>query len=146
DDDDDDVTAACGDGTCGDGEGCGTCPADCGACDTWPPPWAALEGEVLRLVNEVRAAGASCGGVSSPPTHPLVWDDDLARAARLHSLDMARQNYFDHTSLDGRTPWQRMEDAGYTGFGVGENIAVGSETAAEVMASWMSSPGHCRNI
>lgn len=145
DDDDERRVPGCGDGVCADDEGCEGCAADCGACD-WPAAWQALEGEVLALVNEVRAEGASCGGLFSPPTHALVWDDALASAARLHSLDMATQDYFDHTSLDGRSPWERIEDAGYTGFAIGENIAVGSETAREVMESWMSSPGHCRNI
>lgn len=145
DGDDDDVAPSCGDGVCDASEGCDACASDCGACD-WPPGWSALEGDVLTRVNEVRSQGASCGGVFAPPTHPLTWNDELALAARLHSLDMAEQDYFDHTSLDGRSPWDRIDDAGYTGFAVGENIAVGSETAEEVMQSWMSSPGHCRNI
>lgn len=135
----------CGDGVCGDEEDCESCASDCGECP-WPAAWIALEREVLTLVNEVRASGASCGGEPVPSTHPLVWDEQLALAARLHSLDMAEQDYFDHISLDGRTPGQRMQAAGYTGFGFSENIAVGSQTPRGVMQSWMSSPGHCRNI
>ncbi len=55
--------------------------------------------EVVRLVNVARA-DAGCTA--------LRLDARLARAARLHSEDMARQDYFSHTSLDGRTPWDRM--------------------------------------
>ena len=72
-------------------------------------------------------------------------DARLATAARLHSEDMARQSYFSHTSLDGRTPWDRMRTQGYTN-GSGENIAAGYGTPAAVMAGWMNSSGHRANI
>ena len=58
---------------------------------------------------------------------------------------MAAQNYFSHTSLDGRSPWQRMEAQGYTA-GSGENIAAGYSTPASVMTAWMNSSGHRANI
>ena len=67
------------------------------------------------------------------------------RAARLHGEDMARQDYFSHTSLDGRTPWDRMRTQGYSN-GSGENIAAGYATPAVVMTAWMNSPGHRANI
>lgn len=40
---------------------------------------------------------------------------------------------------------RRIRDAGYRRPG-GENIAFGQPDAAEVMADWMHSPGHRRNI
>lgn len=137
--------AVCGDGACHADERCGSCESDCGVC-AWPPAWSALEEEVVVLVNQARANGATCPSGPRPATHPLTWNDELAEAARLHSLDMAEQDYFSHTSLDGRSPWDRMEDAGYTGFPTSENIAAGSRTAQDAFNSWMSSDGHCRNI
>ena len=92
--------------------------------------------EVVRLVNVVRAK-AGCGALRS--------DARLAKAARLHSEDMARQNYFSHTSLDGRSPWDRIEAQGYAD-GSAENIAAGYTTPAAVMDGWMNSPGHRANI
>lgn len=92
--------------------------------------------EVVRLVNVARA-DAGCA--------PLRVDSRLTTAARLHSEDMAAQNYFSHTSLDGRTPWQRMQAQGYTA-GSGENIAAGYSTPASVMTAWMNSSGHRANI
>jgi len=92
--------------------------------------------EVVRLVNVARA-DAGCRAVRV--------DARLATAARLHSEDMARQSYFSHTSLDGRTPWDRMRTQGYTN-GSGENIAAGYGTPAAVMAGWMNSSGHRANI
>ena len=72
-------------------------------------------------------------------------DSRLTTAARLHSEDMAAHDYLSHTSLDGRTPWQRMEAQGYTA-GSAENIAAGYSTPAAVMTAWMNSSGHRANI
>lgn len=107
----------------------------------------AYEGEVLRLVNEVRAHGATCGGVYKPPVPPLQFNEQLRVAAEGHSRDMADKNYFSHTSLDGRTFVNRITSAGYTGYRtLGENIAAGYSNANDVMKGWMNSPGHCNNI
>jgi uncharacterized protein YkwD len=77
---------------------------------------------------------------------PYGYDAALARAALGHARDMMEQDYFDHTSLDGRTFGDRAEDAGYSGFPSGENIALGQRSPAEVMQSWMDSQGHRENI
>ena len=92
--------------------------------------------EVVRLVNVARAA-AGCGS--------LRVDSRLTTAARLHSEDMALRDYFSHTSLDGRSPWDRIQAQGYTA-GSGENIAAGYATPAAVMDAWMKSSGHRANI
>jgi uncharacterized protein YkwD len=106
----------------------------------------AFETEVLSLVNSRRAAGAMCGSTSYGSTAALVMNSKLRTAARLHSQDMAANNYFSHTSLDGRTFDERISDAGYSGSPLGENIAAGQSTPSSVLNSWMSSPGHCANI
>lgn len=99
--------------------------------------------ETWRLTNEVRSRGA-CG---YPPAKALKWSGELARAAQAHAEDMHRQSYFSHASLDGRTPSQRMLDAGYpTGRALGENIASGQTSPAQVVDGWEHSPGHCRNM
>ncbi|OYO16909.1 hypothetical protein BI335_09110 [Enemella evansiae] len=95
------------------------------------------EQEVLRLVN-VERAKAGCGPVTENPA--------LASSARAHSTDMAQNNYFSHTSQDGRSPFDRMRDAGYTGNRMAENIAAGQPTPVAVMESWMNSAGHRANI
>lgn len=94
------------------------------------------ETDVLALTNNARRA-AGCA--------PLRWNDKLGVAARKHSADMAARNYFDHTSLDGRSPFDRMKAEGYARAG-GENIAAGQATAEAAMKSWMNSPGHKANI
>lgn len=97
---------------------------------------AALAAEVVRLVN-IERADAGCGPVTASAV--------LEQVARAHSQDMADQEYFSHTSLDGRSPWDRLEAAGYSD-GSGENIAAGQDTAQDVMTSWMNSDGHRANI
>jgi len=108
------------------------------------PAW---EDEVVTLVNQRRAAGATCGGTVYGPAPALVMNAALRAAARSHSEDMARQNYFSHTSLDGRTFSQRITHAGYAGASPwGENIAGGQSSSAAVVSAWMNSAGHCANM
>ena len=106
----------------------------------------ALEDEILVIVNQHRAAGASCGGVPMAAVPPLTMVPSLRCAARVHTKDMVDRNFFDHTNPDGEEPWDRMVRAGYTWSSAGENIAAGNDTATATMDQWMNSPGHCRNI
>jgi uncharacterized protein YkwD len=96
-----------------------------------------LETEVLELVNQMRLA---------ENLHPLAWDSQLHEAAFGHSEDMAANDYFSHTSLDGRTPFDRIRDAGYLFNAAGENIAAGYSTPQAVVNGWMNSTGHRQNI
>ncbi|WP_207781880.1 CAP domain-containing protein [Phytoactinopolyspora limicola] len=96
----------------------------------------AAEQEILELTNAER---------SEHGCQPLRADERLAAAARAHSVDMATHGYLDHTSLDGRSPADRAAAAGYHRWG-GENVAMGYPTPAAVVAAWMDSEGHRRNI
>jgi hypothetical protein len=60
------------------------------------------------------------------------------------SADMAVRNYFAHTSLDGRTPVQRMDDAGYPAYttSTGEDLAAGYSVSADVLSGWIASSPH----
>jgi len=130
-------------------DGGGIIDTDGGSVDggtTTPTEWVAFEDEVVTRVNQQRAAGATCGGVAKPAVGPLVVDAALREAARCHSLDMAVNAYFSHTSLDGSTPWDRIAAAGYTGSATAENIAAGYATPQAVVEGWMTSTGHCNNI
>ena len=73
-------------------------------------------------------------------------NEKLQAAAQAHATDMAERNYYAHQSLDGRSPSARMKSAGYISRMTAENIAAGQQTAAEVVAGWITSPGHCKNI
>jgi hypothetical protein len=60
------------------------------------------------------------------------------------SADMGARNYFAHISLDGRSPTQRMADAGYPAFGTwtGEDLAAGYTATGDVLSGWINSPAH----
>ena len=74
------------------------------------------------------------------------WDDQAAEAARLHSFDMASNNYFDHTSLDGRNMGQRMREQGVNWTTCAENIAAGDALGIASYDGWVNSSGHRKNI
>ncbi len=95
------------------------------------------EMDVINLVNNERLIEG---------LHIYSADDRLTDAARGHSEDMAINNYFSHTSLDGRVFYQRITDAGYVWNQCGENIAAGYSTPQAVVNGWMNSPGHRANI
>jgi uncharacterized protein YkwD len=107
---------------------------------------AGIQGEVMQRVNALRAAGAVCGSTTYAATVPLAWNSLLLQAASGHSSDMAQNNYFSHTSLDGRTMVQRVVATGYTYSALGENIAAGQSTVESVITGWTNSPGHCQNL
>lgn len=123
-----------------------TAQAYCDDVTTWDANWASFETQVLNLVNQRRAAGATCGGVSKPAVPAVALDTRLRCAARKHSKDMAVNNFFSHTGTGNTSPWDRMKSAGYTYNAAGENIAANQATPEAVMTSWMNSTGHCNNI
>lgn len=101
---------------------------------------------ILDAVNLARTQPRSCGAQDFPPAPALAWNAVLASAALGHSQSMAAERYFKHQGKDGRVVGERALAAGYAWRRIGENIAVGQESAAEVVAEWLTSPGHCANI
>ena len=76
----------------------------------------------------------------------LTLSDKLVAAAKVQAKDMADQDKMAHEGSDGSTPDVRVKAQGYHFEVVGENVAMGQKTAAEVMRSWMESPHHKDNI
>jgi uncharacterized protein YkwD len=70
----------------------------------------------------------------------------LAEAARDHARDMAEHHKLSHEGSDGSDSAKRVKRRGYRCRAVGENVAEGQETIAEVMRSWMNSAHHRANI
>jgi uncharacterized protein YkwD len=104
-------------------------------------PQSIAQGFIARVVELTNQERAKAG------LQPLVLDAGLSNAAQAHSQDMASRNYFGHTGLDGSTVGQRLAAAGYSPLDwYGENIAAGQPTPEDVVAAWMSSPGHRANI
>ncbi|KAF1332852.1 Scp-like extracellular protein, partial [Globisporangium splendens] len=70
----------------------------------------------------------------------------LRAAAAMHSRDMASKNYMGHTGSEGSTIESRVTTKGFSYSAVGENVAAGQPSVADVMNSWMQSDGHRANI
>ena len=101
---------------------------------------------MLKLVNDTRAAGCTCGTTVMPPVAPLTWNDILASSALAHSEDMNATGQFSHNSSDGTSFSARITAAGYIWSTVGENIAWGQTSEQQVFNAWIQSEGHCKNI
>jgi fibronectin type 3 domain-containing protein len=91
---------------------------------------------LLELVNRTRNdpaaeaaqyridlnAGLDPGTITADAKQPLAPHQSLIVAAGLHAQDMLDNDYIAHDNLEGETPSDRAQDAGYPA-NVGENIA-----------------------
>lgn len=86
---------------------------------------------------------------------PLAASAALNVPAQSHSRQMVEESFFDHVSPAGSSVVTRVKRlSNYINkrtarYAVGENLAWGSgdlATPAEIVKSWMHSPGHRRNI
>lgn len=93
--------------------------------------------EMLAAVNRVRREAG---------LRPLGPDPKLDRAAQRHAEDLLARGYFSHVSPDGENVSDRISATGYRWSTVGENIAEGQLSVAEVMRRWLESPSHRRNL
>ncbi|MFE7443353.1 CAP domain-containing protein [Streptomyces chartreusis] len=93
--------------------------------------------EVVDLTNRERVRAG---------LRPLAADPTLTVAAQSYSSDMAARAFYSHTSPEGTQPWDRAAAAGSRMRAIGENIACGQRSPAEVVEGWMNSPGHRANI
>ena len=85
-----------------------------------PAPSSTLVGYALNQVNAARAAYG---------LKPLVLSSALSAVSNEHAWDMLRNDYFSHTSLDGRTKEDRLRDAGISFNWDGENICYSYNSA-----------------
>lgn len=77
---------------------------------------------------------------------PLKLSDALCKSAQEHADDMYNNNYFSHTSQDGRTMSDRIGKYYSAYMYKGENIAMGYGSPEAVVEGWMNSDGHRANI
>ena len=96
-----------------------------------------MTSQVVNLVNSERAAQ----GLTA-----LQKDSRLAALAQQKAEDMAKKQYFSHTSPTYGSAFDMLKAAGYSYKTAGENIAMGQKSAASVMDGWMHSSGHRANI
>ncbi len=90
--------------------------------------------QVLQLVNLERAEA----GIA-----PVVINSALSKIAEDYGCQMVEDGFFGHYDpRSGRGPAERAVSGRYRFYAVGENLAAGQQTAAEVMRVWMASPSH----
>jgi uncharacterized protein YkwD len=106
----------------------------------------AIRARVVELVNDARSHARRCGSERFSAAPPLSVSTKLNEAAAAHARDMVKRKFFEHQGSDGSQPRDRVLRAGYHSRLTGENIAFGPESAEEVVAGWLHSPGHCANI
>jgi uncharacterized protein YkwD len=88
---------------------------------------------LLAAINSTR---------SSHGLAPVRVDVRLVRAARSHSVDMVRRNYFSHGSFSSR-----IRASGARGPMFGENLAWGTAASAQwIVGQWLASPAHRANL
>jgi uncharacterized protein YkwD len=126
----------------------------------------ALEKRIHDLINKERQKH----GLST-----IRWDDALKRIAQKHSADMAKRNYFSHTSPEGHDFSYRYIKSGYAcSITIENRVYKGAENlfqnnlytsatmvngviryydwntlediAVSTVDGWMNSPGHRKNI
>lgn len=76
----------------------------------------------------------------------LTVNPTLNKAAQEKADDMAANQYFAHTSPDGKTPWYWLAQVGYNYSYAGENLAINFTDAKDLTQAWMNSPTHRANI
>lgn len=96
-----------------------------------------FEKQVVDLTNAERAKEG---------LKPLEMHSPLMEVAQAKSEDMAKNNYFSHTSPTYGSPFDQIKSEGISYRSAGENIAQGQRTPQQVVQAWMESPGHRQNI
>lgn len=98
------------------------------------------EQRLLELINGYR---------QDNDVGPLVPSGMLSTSAGRHSEDMSSHDFFSHSTREssyypgGSSPADRAAREGYpTNVYMGENIALGQQTAEEVFEAWRNSPVH----
>ena len=106
--------------------------------DSPPFKMTAEEAKLLDLTNQER---------KKKELPPLRTSPRLFQIARAHSANMAKQEKMEHI-LDGKTPFDRMKEAGYPFVKGAENIAACKPaiTMAQIVEAWMESKQHKENI
>ncbi|MER3631859.1 MAG: hypothetical protein C4325_06615 [Blastocatellia bacterium] len=100
-----------------------------------------VEARVFEMMNARRLLAGLC---------PLVWSDEVAVIARLHSQNMATGKFFSHRDLDGGFVDDRAARFGILDWiAIGENIAFVkgfADPAVTAVEHWMNSPSHKQNV
>lgn len=100
-----------------------------------------LELQAFQLLNQKRVENG---------LKPVVWNENIAKIARVHSQNMATYNFFSHQGLDGLTVDKRADALGLSDWRkIGENIAYNrgyKDPVEYAVIRWMQSESHRQNL
>lgn len=111
--------------------------------------------ELLPVVSNQQEQELSVSGIISSTNFErkkmglpeLMKDPQLSKSAEVKLQDMFQKQYFQHVSPSGDSVSDVVRKTGYEYIVVGENLALGIFAGdAQVVAAWMASPGHKKNI
>ncbi len=104
------------------------------------------EVESQAALNRLRAEAHRCGDRLWPAASTLRVSAVLTGAAARHAQELAGSDRVAHEEPAGLALRARLREAGYVHVRAGENLAGGQATLDEVLAQWLASPAHCRNL
>lgn len=93
--------------------------------------------KVFEKTNQERAK------VGLPSLH---YNSTLSESAAKKAVDMFTNNYWAHTSPQGKLPWDFFNEVNYSYSVAGENLAKDFYDSDSVLRAWMKSPTHRDNI
>lgn len=93
--------------------------------------------QVIDLTNKAREKNG---------LKPLKNSNDVEEVAQTKSEDMAKNDYFSHTSPTYGSPFDMLKEFGVNYSTAAENIAAGQQSPQSVVDGWLNSSGHRKNI
>jgi uncharacterized protein YkwD len=112
-------------------------------------------GELLPVISNQEEHELTVSGIVSATNlerkkmglPDLIKDPQLSKSAEIKLQDMFQKQYFQHVSPSGDSVSDVVRKTGYEYIVVGENLALGVFAGdSQVVAAWMASPGHKKNI
>ncbi len=99
--------------------------------------YTSLETQVFGIANAIRIQKG---------LRVLVWETQAAKAAVLHSKDMADRDFFSHYNPEGDGLGDRFDNQGIKYISAGENIAFGYRDSVHMVNGWLNSQTGHRDI
>ena len=106
------------------------------------PPSSNAAITISGIIGTTNAERSANGGLKALKENAKL---DAAAAAKVK--DMFANQYFEHTSPQGKGPADLAKAEGYSYILIGENLALGNfKDDQDLLTAWMNSPGHRANI
>jgi len=101
---------------------------------------------LVSVLNEENIVGLTNAARKSSRLVALAISPKLEKAAQEKAKDILDEQYFAHTSPQGKTPWNFLDSADYQYIYAGENLGIHFTTSEAITEGWLASKGHRENI